>query len=133
MAHDAESIKQHVRVYINVFVALGVLTLVTVGVSYVHLDIYKAIVVAMIVALIKGTLVAGYFMHLFSERRTIHYTLALCVCFFAVLLFVPKFTDDDNVLIHDPAHVAAVAGAHHAADHGSEAGTEGQAGHAQHP
>lgn len=129
MTHDAESIKKHVRVYINVFIALGVLTLVTVGVSYVHLDIYKAIVVAMFVAIIKGTLVAGYFMHLFDERRTIHYTLALCAFFFACLLFVPKFTDHDNVTIHDPGHVRAVAGG----DHGSEAGTEGKTGHAQHP
>ena len=51
-------------VYILVFVSLMVLTVVTVAVSYLHLPVTAAIAVALVVATVKGSLVAGYFMHL---------------------------------------------------------------------
>ena len=64
----AADIDKHVRIYITVFVALMVLTIVTVLISRVHLPIPIAISVAMLVAIIKGSLVACYFMHLISEK-----------------------------------------------------------------
>ena len=69
--HTAEDIKKHVRVYINVFVALMALTVITVGISYLHLSVVPAIILALVVATIKGSLVASYFMHLISEKRMI--------------------------------------------------------------
>ena len=101
---NAEEIRKHVRVYVTVFAALGLLTAVTVGVSYIHLDLPKAIVVAMVVAAVKGTLVAGYFMHLFSERKVIFATLALCAVFFIALMALPAFTVHENVTV---PHIAA--------------------------
>ncbi len=88
--HD--DIKKHVKVYISVFVALAFLTVVTVAVSYLHLPIHMAVIVALIIATIKGTLVAGYFMHLFSEKQIITSILALTVAFFVVLLLLPVFS-----------------------------------------
>lgn len=66
-----EDVKKHVRIYISVFAALAVLTVVTVAVAYLDLPIVPALVVALIIATIKGGLVAGYFMHLVSEKRLI--------------------------------------------------------------
>jgi cytochrome c oxidase subunit IV len=73
----AADIDRHVRVYITVFVALMVLTVVTVAVSRLHLSVPIAVTVALFVAIIKGGLVAGYFMHLVSEKKLIYAVLAL--------------------------------------------------------
>ena len=61
-AHD--DIRSHVKTYFMVFGALMVLTIITVAVSYLELATPLAITVALIVAAIKGSLVALYFMHL---------------------------------------------------------------------
>lgn len=92
MAEHAADIDKHVRVYVLVFVSLMVLTLVTVAVSYLHLPIAAAIGVALLIATVKGSLVACYFMHLISERKLIVAVLALTVFFFVTLLLVPFFT-----------------------------------------
>ncbi len=82
-------IKKHVRTYVIVFVSLMLLTIVTVAVSYLHLNVTAAIIVAMFIATIKGSLVAAYFMHLISEKRLIYFALLLTVVFFIVLISLP--------------------------------------------
>lgn len=94
---SAEEVKKHVRVYIGVFVSLLILTGVTVGVSYLHLSISAAVGVALLVATVKGSLVACYFMHLISEKAMLFWILALCAFFFVVLLLIPVITVSDNV------------------------------------
>lgn len=83
-----EDIKKHVRIYITVFAALAVLTIVTVAVGYIHLPIIPALVVALAIATIKAGLVAGYFMHLISEERLIRWlvfmTLGLVITMFVL-------------------------------------------------
>lgn len=93
-----EDIKKHVRTYVVVFVALMALTMVTVAVSYLHLSIGYAITVAMIIASIKGSLVASYFMHLISERKLIYIVLILTVIFFAALMLLPVSHMRDNAI-----------------------------------
>ena len=89
--HSPEEIKREVRVYLIVFVALAALTAVTVA-SFYALKSYPvsvAIGVALAIALVKGSLVAGYFMHLLSEKKLIYAVLILTVFFFAVLIWGP--------------------------------------------
>jgi len=81
-------IKKHVRVYIMVFAALAVLTVVTVAVSYLHLSIVPALLVGLFIASVKGGLVAAYFMHLISEKKVILWILILTVVFFAVMFII---------------------------------------------
>ena len=88
----AVDIDKHVRVYITVFVALMVLTLVTVAVSYLDLSLPMAVTVALLIATVKGSLVACYFMHLISEKKLIHAVLILTAVFFVVLLLLPILT-----------------------------------------
>ena len=97
--HDAD-IDKHVRVYITVFVALMALTLITVAISYLHLPTPMAIAVALLVATVKGSLVACYFMHLISEKKLIYAVLALTAVFFVVLLALPVITHSDGFWIH---------------------------------
>ena len=97
MDAHATDIRSHVKTYYMVFGALMVLTMITVGVSYLHLSVPLAITVALFVALIKGSLVALFFMHLNHERKVIYYVLALTVIFFVFLMFVPLFTNLDKI------------------------------------
>ena len=104
-AHDgtdhAVDIDKHVRVYITVFVTLMVLTIITVAVSYLHLSVPMAVTVALLVATIKGGLVACYFMHLISEKKLIYAVMALTVAFFFVLLSLPVLTHSNGFWIHE--------------------------------
>jgi cytochrome c oxidase subunit 4 len=96
----AADIDRHVRVYIMVFVALMALTIITVAISRLHLPIPEAVTIALIVAVIKGSLVAGFFMHLISEKKVIYAVLGITVAFFVVLLFVPTLTHFNGFWIH---------------------------------
>jgi cytochrome c oxidase subunit 4 len=98
--HTAADIDRHVRIYISVFVALMFLTIVTVAISRIHLPIPIAVTVALLVALIKGTLVACYFMHLISEKKLIYAVLALTAAFFVALLALPVLTNGNGFWIH---------------------------------
>ena len=92
-------IKKHVRTYIIVFISLLALTMVTVAVSYLHLEIREAVIVALIIATVKGSLVASYFMHLISEKKIIYFTLVLTAVFFIALMWLPIFHHADPIVI----------------------------------
>jgi cytochrome c oxidase subunit 4 len=93
-----EDIKKHVKTYLMVFGTLMALTVLTVGVSYMRLAVPIAIVVALLIATVKGSLVAAYFMHLLHERPVIFYVLALTVIFFVFLMFIPLLTIQDKIV-----------------------------------
>ena len=96
----AADIDRHVKVYITVFVALMVLTIITVAISRFHLPVAYAVTIALLVATIKGSLVACYFMHLISEKKLIIAVLALTAFFFVALLTLPVVTVHDGYWIH---------------------------------
>ena len=98
--HHAVDIDKYVRVYITVFVTLMALTIVTVAVSRYHLPVPIAVAVALLVATIKGSLVACYFMHLISEKKLILAVLLLTVAFFVALLVLPIATVHNGFWIH---------------------------------
>jgi len=87
--HGAEDIRAHVRVYMMVFGALAVLTIVTVAARYLNVPIHYAIALALLIASIKASLVALFFMHLKGEVRTIFWTLLLTAVFFLVIITIP--------------------------------------------
>ena len=97
----AVDIDRHVRIYVTVFVALMALTIITVGISYLHLPIGWAVTAALLVATIKGSLVACYFMHLISEKKLIYAVLVLTAVFFVVLLALPAITHENGYWIHE--------------------------------
>ena len=88
--HTPEEIKKEIRVYLIVFGALAVLTGLTVYACYgLQMPPHTAIAIALAIASVKGFLVAGFFMHLLSEKKLIYSVLALTVFFFFVLLWGP--------------------------------------------
>jgi len=88
-AHTHDDVRKHLKVYIGVFLALLVGTGVTVYAWTWHFEsVTITIGVALFIACIKAFLVAGYFMHLMSERKTIYAILLTTAFFFAGLMYL---------------------------------------------
>lgn len=119
--HDEH--RPNVGLYIKVFGALMVLTLITVAISKVHLPRPQAIGLGLFVASIKAALVGALFMHLWGENKLIHKTLYITVACGAILV-IPMI---DFVLVahrltspmavadqhpHTDAHAASTEGHH---------------------
>jgi cytochrome c oxidase subunit 4 len=107
---SAADVKKKVRSYITVFAMLMVFTVITVAASRFHLTVPVGITVALIIAGMKGSMVASVFMHLSHEKPWVYGVLILTVVFFVVLLFVPVFTVMDSTGTATHAAVAEHGG-----------------------
>jgi len=86
-AHSPEHFSHHIRRYLYVFYALIFGTIIPVGASFINFGSYSInIAVALTIAIGKAFLVAGYFMHLISERKMIYGILAFTAFFFIGLM-----------------------------------------------
>jgi len=92
-AHD---IKKHLKVYIGVFVALLVGTIITVAVSRVNLGHAGNISLALVIAVLTAALVAGFFMHLVSEKKPIYTILVFTAFFFVGLMALTIWAMNDS-------------------------------------
>jgi cytochrome c oxidase subunit 4 len=88
MAHGSRGGK---GVYLAVFTVLLTLTVVTVLVSYVDLGLMN-VVVALLIASGKASLVALFFMHLKGENRLV-WGFALVPLFFLALIILGTLVD----------------------------------------
>src|SRR6185436_18968649 len=77
MHSDPEAIRKTVRTYWMIGAALFAFTIITVAVNQVHLAVPLAITVALIIATMKGSMVAAVFMHLSHEKKWIYGSLLL--------------------------------------------------------
>jgi caa(3)-type oxidase subunit IV len=107
--HSAEEVRKHVNRYLIIGLALMIGTGLTVWAAFI--DFAKVlpnniewinwnVVVALIIACAKGFLVAGFFMHLITEKKMIYSVLAFTVFFFAALMFLTVWSMQANSLIH---------------------------------
>lgn len=89
--HDdsPEAIRKEIRKYLIVLGMLALLTGVTVWIASFHLPTWQAVALALVVASIKGSLVAAFFMHLISERKLIYAVLVLTIFFFGMMIWGP--------------------------------------------
>jgi cytochrome c oxidase subunit 4 len=87
---DPQHVRKSMRLYVMIFVALALLTGLTVFACFgLKLPPGPTIAVAMVIATIKASLVAAVFMHLLSERKVIHALLAITAAFFLLLIWLP--------------------------------------------
>ena len=102
--HSHDDVKKHVRGYLYVFGALLIGTVLTVWASYIHFGAKDSdtmnIVVALIIACTKAFLVAGYFMHLISEKKLIYSILAFTGFFAAGLMYLTIWSMEPANVIH---------------------------------
>ena len=111
MHSDPAAVQKSVRNYMTIGVMLLIFTGIIVAASYFNLAIPAAITVALIIAAMKGSMVAAVFMHLSHEKQWIYGALLLTVLFFIILMFVPIATISDT--IGTPTHSAASERAGH--------------------
>ncbi len=96
MSDTHADIRRHVKLYIGVFAALAILTILTVIASRINVSQPAHVTIALSIALLKATLVAAIFMHLKWEKGAwIWIALAFCAVFFVVLMCVPVLTASD--------------------------------------
>jgi cytochrome c oxidase subunit 4 len=103
--HTIQEMHHHVRRYWIVGVALAIGTALTVWASLINFGSREInIVVALLIASAKGFLVAGFFMHLISEKKMIYAVLAFTAFFFAGLLFLTLWSmaHGSIIQIHRP-------------------------------
>lgn len=76
----------HLGRYLAVWVALFVLTVLTYMVARVHLPGAWAVLVALVIAMTKGTLVALFFMHLWDQAGANRLVFITSLVFVALLI-----------------------------------------------
>src|SRR5205085_791240 len=85
-SHD---ISKHIKVYVGVFLALLLGTILTVTMYYIHFErMAVTITIALFIATIKASLVAGFFMHLISEKKAVYAILLATVFFFISMMYL---------------------------------------------
>ena len=88
-SHDGHDVRKDIKRYWIIGFALLIGTIVTVGMYYVHIPSVPAtIAIALFIATVKGALVAGFFMHLISERKAVYAVLLATVFFFASMMYL---------------------------------------------
>lgn len=93
-----EEIKKSIRTYVIIFGALLVGTVLTVWAATLEFNRTHpaaGITVALIIASVKSFLVAGYFMHLLSEKKAIYAMLASTAFFFLGLMGLTLWSMND--------------------------------------
>ena len=91
-----DDVGPEVRRYLLVFYVLIFGTLATVGASYIPFGSTAInIAVALFIAAGKASLVAGYFMHLLSERKMIYGLLAFTLVFVVGLVILTIWAHSD--------------------------------------
>jgi len=88
MSDHPDDISKHVRGYLIIGGTLILGTILTVLASYIDLGHHWNIVLALVIATAKASLVALFFMHLISEKQMIYTVLAFTTFFFIGLMFL---------------------------------------------
>lgn len=95
--HSPEEIKKSIKVYLAIFGALIIGTIVTVLASYIHFDNFAVTVgLALLIATVKGSLVACYFMHLIDEEKLIYAVMGFTAFFFVGLMILTIWASGDK-------------------------------------
>jgi caa(3)-type oxidase subunit IV len=96
MASGHEDLQKHVKTYVKIGIILGVATIITVALSYYEFPTHGMnIIVGMIVAAIKASLVGLIFMHLNHERSLIYKVLVFTTVFVLAMFVLVYFTHGD--------------------------------------
>jgi cytochrome c oxidase subunit 4 len=127
MSDDATSHVDHVlplRLYLGVGATLLILTGITVAVSFMHFGGWN-LVVAMLIAATKASLVALFFMHLKYDNKLYSFIFAAALLFLAIFIIFTMFDTlrRDQIYIEKAGHIrqdAVIYDSMLAATHGAD-------------
>ena len=98
---DHSDVSKHIRGYLIVGGTLLLGTILTVLASYLDLGHHWNIILALVIATVKASLVVLFFMHLISERQMIYIVLVFTVVFFTGLMYLTLWSTNPASLIHN--------------------------------
>jgi cytochrome c oxidase subunit 4 len=96
MSDHSDDISKHIRGYLIIGGTLIIGTILTVLASRIDLGHHWNIVLALVIATVKASLVALYFMHLISEKQMIYTVLSFTAFFFVGLMFLIIAASNDH-------------------------------------
>ena len=96
MSEHSDDVSKHIRGYLIIGGTLIIGTVLTVLASYLDLGHHWNIVLALIIATVKASLVALYFMHLVSAKQMIYTVLGFTAFFFIGLMFITIAAYNDH-------------------------------------
>ncbi len=99
-----ENIQKEIKKHITIYILLLILTVINFSLSRMHLSAVETLSGVLSIALIQGSMVVCYFMHLLSEKKMIHFVLILTIILAAGLLFLPILQFIGR--LHGSAHVS---------------------------
>jgi cytochrome c oxidase subunit IV len=99
MSDHTDDISKHIRGYLIIGGTLILGTVLTVLASYIDLGHHWNIVLALIIATVKASLVALYFMHLISEKQMIYTVLSFTAFFFVGMMFLTIAAYNDHPVL----------------------------------
>ena len=85
---DHSDVSKLIRGYLIIGGTLIIGTVLTVLASFIDLGHHWNVVLALVIATVKASLVALYFMHLISEKQLIYTVLGFTAFFFLGLMFI---------------------------------------------
>jgi len=88
------------KLYFTVGAALFFLTAVTVGVSFIQFGAFN-MVVALLIAAVKATLVALFFMHLYYDNKFFGAILSISLLFVAVFIILTMYDTEKRASIYE--------------------------------
>jgi cytochrome c oxidase subunit IV len=99
--HSVAEARKHMRTYAIIGVALMIGTALTVWAAFINFGSREInIIAALVIASTKGFLVAGFFMHLISEKKLIYAVMACTVFFAAALMFLTLLSMQHESIVH---------------------------------
>jgi cytochrome c oxidase subunit 4 len=103
--HSPEHLAHEERRYLQIFLLLGILTVLEIGVIYLPIPHLAIVAGLVIMAATKAALVALYYMHLADERPMLTW-IALTpaiLCVFLLFMLTPDLGALTRLLTHAPA------------------------------
>ena len=89
---DLEDVKRHVRQHVIIAVGIAIGTLMTLWASQTHFGSFGVnVAVTLAIAAVQAFFVAGFFMHLLSEKKVIYSFLIFTAIFFVVMIVITFF------------------------------------------
>jgi len=103
----ATTAHSHAGRYLVVWAALMALTALTWGLSTIHIPGFAGVAVALAIAMVKGTLVALFFMHLWDQPGPNRLVLVTSLVFVALLISLPLLDNATRSPLANPPGSAA--------------------------
>ncbi|HWD21128.1 MAG TPA: cytochrome C oxidase subunit IV family protein [Verrucomicrobiae bacterium] len=98
---DLQDVKRHVRQHLIIAVGLAIGTLLTVWTSQTNFGSHALnIAITLAVASVQAFMVAGFFMHLLSEKKMIYCFLIFTAVFFIVMMFIFTWAHMPSNVVH---------------------------------